>query len=220
MDWLFVSFFVPLSAVSFDWLSVSVHCNKLYLPICLCLSEFMAEWINDPQLWPHLFMSLSVHFLPICLLMPFNLFPPSGDIDLVLFACVSILTRNHLCCLFLPHFITCLTDLSVMKHSALLQICTRNVQRPKCSVTLCPWGFAVIGEIILFIEVVLMFPAGSCPMPQRTLQRCWAHLRKEPLTLPGPSLLMATVPSYATSWRFLRIVSHIIASLFQSFIHP
>lgn len=198
-----------------ELLSVSVHCNKVYLPICLCLSEFMAEWIDDPQLWPHLFMSLSVHFLPICLLMPFNPFPPSGDIYLVLFACVSILTRNRLCCLVvLPHFITCLTDLCVIKHSALLQICTRDVQtRLKCLVTLRPrGGFAVIEEILLFIEVVPMFPAGSCPMPQRTLQPCWAHLKKEPSTWPGPSLLMATVPSYATYWRFLRTVSHIISS--------
>ncbi len=195
-----------------ELLSVSVHCNKVYLPICLCLSEFMAEWTDDPQLWPHLFMSLSVHFLPICLLMPFNPFPPSGDIYLVLFACVSILTRNRLCCLVvLPHFITCLTDLCVIKHSALLQICTRDVQRRL--VTLCPrGGFAVIGEILLFIEVVPMFPAGSCPMPQRTLQPCWAHLKKEQSTWPGPSLLMATVPSYAISWRFLRTVSNIISS--------
>lgn len=157
-------------------------------------------------------MSLPVHFLRICLCMPFNPFPPSGDIYLILFACVSILTRNHLCCLVLPHFITCLTDLSVIKHSALLHICSRDVQkRPKCSVTLCPCGgFAVMGEILLFIEVVLTLPAGSCPMLQRTLQLCWARLKKEPSTWPGPSLLMATVPSYATSWRFLRTVSHIL----------
>lgn len=93
MEWLADCLCLSLSPC---WLllSVSIHCNKVYQPICLCLSEFMAEWINDPQLWPCLFMSLSVRFLPICLRMPFNPFPPSGDVDLVLFAWVSILTKK------------------------------------------------------------------------------------------------------------------------------
>lgn len=62
-DWLFLSLFIVLSAVSLaaclltELPSISIHCYKVYLSICLCLSEFMAEWINDPLLWPHLFMS-------------------------------------------------------------------------------------------------------------------------------------------------------------------
>ncbi len=96
--------------------------------------------------------------------MPFNLFSPSGDIYLVLFAWVSILTRKPLCCLVLPRFITCLTDLSVIKHSGLLQVCTRDVQRRlKCSAALRPCGgFAVIGEILFIYR--------SCPVvPRRQL---------------------------------------------------
>lgn len=181
----------------------------------------MAEWINDPQLWPHLFMSLSVHFLPICLLIPFNPFPPSRwylsppvclcvhlDKEPSLLSCLA--TFHHL-----SHWHLCYKTFSFAS-----DLCERHSENVRCSVTLCPCGgFAVMGEILLFIEVVLMFPAGSCPMPQRTPQLRWVRLKKEPSTWPGPSLLMATVPSYATSWRFLRTVSHIISSLFQSCIN-
>lgn len=137
-DWLFLSFFASPSVVSLarclltELLPISIRCYKVYLSICLRWSEFMVEWINDPQLWSHLFRSFSVHFLRI---RPPHAFQsvslPSGDIYLVMFACVSILTRSHHCCLVSPHFITCLTDLSVIKHSALLQEAFRAEQNAR-----------------------------------------------------------------------------------------
>lgn len=228
-DWLFLSLLVPLSVVLLavclltELPSVSVHCYTVYLSICLCLSEFMAEWINDPRHRPHLFMSLSVHFLPICLLIPFHpILPLWWYLSHFFVSCVSVLTRNCLCCLVFPHFITRLTDLSLIKHSTLLRIHTRDTQRRRKMCSVSQWlrgGFAVIGEILLFIKVLPLFPTGSCPMPQRTLQLFWAHLKKEPSTWPGPNPLMATVLSYATFWRFPKTVSHVISRYFQPHIY-
>lgn len=117
-----------------------------------------------------------------------------------------------------PSLLSCLTTFHHLSNWSLcyktFSFASRGVQRrTKCLVTLWPRrGFAVIREVLLFIEVVPLFPTGSCPMPQRTLQPCWAHLKKELSTWRGPSLLMETVPSYATYWRFLRTVSHVIPS--------
>lgn len=175
----------------------------------------MTEWINDPQLWSHLFRSLPVHFLPICFLMLFNLFPPLWWY-LSRFVCQCVHVDKE------PSLLSCLTTFHHLSNWSLcyktFSFTSRGVQRrTKCSVTLWPRrGFAVIREILLFIEVVPLFPAGSCPMPLRTLQPCWAHLKKELSTWRGPSLLMETVPSYATYWRFLRTVSQVITS--QAFL--
>lgn len=99
------------------WLSYRLYqfiaIRFIYQSVC----AYLNLWLNELMIlcFGLIYSCLPVHFLSICLLMPFNPFPPSSDIHLVLFACVSILTRNHLCCLVSPHFITCLTDLSLTK---------------------------------------------------------------------------------------------------------
>lgn len=67
---------------------------------------------------------LSVHFSFYLSSLVFkSISPPLTDIHFALFAWMSVLTRNHLSCLALPHFITCLTDLSVIARSPLPQTC-------------------------------------------------------------------------------------------------
>lgn len=100
----------------------SIAINFIYQSVC----AYLNLWLNElmiPSFGLVYSCLLSVHFPPICLRMSFNPFPPpppssSTDIHLALFAWVSIMTRNHLRSLVLPHFITCLTDLFVIKHSA------------------------------------------------------------------------------------------------------
>lgn len=55
--------------------------------------------------------------------------PFPGDINLTLFARVSVLTGNHLRRPVSPHFITCLPDLPVIKDSALRgDLCERHLE--------------------------------------------------------------------------------------------
>lgn len=149
-----------------------------------------------------------------------SIHPPLSDIYLILSACVHLDKQPSLqSCLATFH------HLSTWSHRYETFSCTSDLDKTpsredlKCSVALRPrGGLTVTGGILLFIGVVPVFPAGSCPTPPRTLQPCWAHQRKEPSTWPGPSRLMGTVPSYATSWRFPRTVSHILEVFVQSYI--
>lgn len=78
------------------------------------LSEFMAECINDPQLWPCLLASLCVS-VGVCV-FPFPFYPSSVRLLIlaisILLSLAPALTRGlH------PRFITCPTDLFVSSHS-------------------------------------------------------------------------------------------------------
>lgn len=162
-------------------------------------------------------------FPPICLLMPFNPFflPPSGNIHLVLFARVSILTRSHLCSLVKSHFITCLTDVSVQLLFFFRPFLweTLGVERSAQGFSDPPTPKACLlrSRLIFYLSALSCdSPTGSSPMLRRTPRPCWANWKKEPSTWPGPSLLMATVLSYATSWRSLKTVSLLQSSTLLS----
>lgn len=138
-DWLIVSVPIcPSIGCLVDWLPFDLLSYRLYVFIALqfiyqSVFAYLNLWASElmiPSLC--LFYSclcLCIFFLSVPLFLSINSPPPSSDIYLILFAFVSILTRTHLCGLVLPHFITCLTDRSVIKHSALLQI----HKRPKCA---------------------------------------------------------------------------------------
>lgn len=142
-----------------------------------------------------------VFFLPILVFLPSYWYP------------------SHYMCVDLNKQPLSLSGLVTFHHLSNWSLCSFTTRFASDLNALQPCGgFAAIRQILLFIKVALVFPAGNCPTPQRTLPPCWAHLRKEPSTWRGPSLLMATVRSYVTSWRFRRIVSHVSCVSRASFV--
>lgn len=158
----------------------------------------MVEWVDDPQLWPHLLIFILRFLSTYSCLLALLLISISIHLNKQPSSLSRLVTFHHL-----SNWSLCYCTSAFASDLNALQPCG---------------GFAAIRQILLFIKVALVFPAGNCPTHQRTPLPCWAHLRKEPSTWRGPSLLMATVPSYVTFWRFQRIVSHVSCVSRTSFV--